>query len=217
MEDTRDRIISHLQRQGRASIKELVRQLELAPASIRRHLDILQRDNFVSWSQVRRGAGRPSQLFFLTSIGQERLPRNYSLVANRILREIVSLSKQEIRDLTGHELADLILRKIAQRLAAEHKGRMSHKSLAGQVKELTQILNEEGCLAEWARTDGGFRILNYNCPYLLVAQDDPRFCVIHLDFIRALLPGEVIREQTLAVDGGKCAYLIRVKDGDTPG
>ena len=59
METTRQTILSILRRRRRATVDELTKELGLAPATVRRHLDILARDSHVEVSQVRRKTGRP--------------------------------------------------------------------------------------------------------------------------------------------------------------
>ena len=65
METTRQTILGILRRR-QATVGDLTTELGLAPATIRRHLDILARDGHVDVSQVRRRTGRPHYLFSLS-------------------------------------------------------------------------------------------------------------------------------------------------------
>ena len=47
----------------------MAQAMGLASATVRRHLDILQRDHLVSWTEARRQTGRPHYVFFLTENG----------------------------------------------------------------------------------------------------------------------------------------------------
>ena len=56
---TREEILALLRRHTSMSVEELARAIGLAPATVRRHLDVLLRDDYVEVSQVRGGTGRP--------------------------------------------------------------------------------------------------------------------------------------------------------------
>ena len=109
MEGSRLRILRLLQRQEHASVEQLSKEMELASATVRRHLDILQRDQLVSFTQVKKKTGRPEHTYYLTETGQETLPKNYSSLLSRLLEEIRSLDLPE-------ETERLILSGNAQRL-----------------------------------------------------------------------------------------------------
>ena len=71
METTRQTILGILRRR-KATISDVTGQLGLAPATVRRHLDILARDGHVDVTQVRRQTGRPHHLFSIKRIARER-------------------------------------------------------------------------------------------------------------------------------------------------
>ena len=52
MEGTRFKILQLLQSNGNQTVDALATNIGLAPATIRRHLDILQRDRFVDFREV---------------------------------------------------------------------------------------------------------------------------------------------------------------------
>ena len=74
MEGTRLLILQLLQKNNSDTVEGLAKAIGLAPATIRRHLDILQRDRFVAFEEIRKKTGRPEYSFFLTHDGPETLP-----------------------------------------------------------------------------------------------------------------------------------------------
>lgn len=68
---TRDIILEIIQNRKSETVNGLAQELSLAPATIRRHLDILQRDGLVTFTEVRHGTGRPEFSFSLTERGHE--------------------------------------------------------------------------------------------------------------------------------------------------
>lgn len=64
----RRQILTALKKQGSLSVDDLSRCLGITPMGIRQHLAVLERDNLVMISSVRRGMGRPSYLYRLTEL-----------------------------------------------------------------------------------------------------------------------------------------------------
>ena len=98
LEGTRLNVLSILQRQGSITVDQLAQVTGLASATIRRHLDILQRDNLVAFRQVRKKLGRPEYSYFLTEDGQESGYRDY--------RKLLTLLMSEIKRLDTDALAN---------------------------------------------------------------------------------------------------------------
>ena len=90
MVGTRLQILVTLQRNGRETVENLARSLELVLATIRHHMDILQRDHLISFQEVKRPTGRPEYSFFLTEAGHEALPKNYGRLLDSLFQEISS-------------------------------------------------------------------------------------------------------------------------------
>ena len=122
---TRDEILALLRRHTSMSVEDLARELGLSPATVRRHLDVLLRDDFVSVAQVRGGTGRPKHVFTLTEVGAEMFPHHYVRMTHRLLGEIVSLGEAETAGRSGRQIADVVFDRMAARLAAEYGPRAS--------------------------------------------------------------------------------------------
>ena len=71
IESSREAILEILRHRERVGVEELAQELRLAGATVRRHLDVLMRDGYVSVSQIRGGPGRPRYAFSLTEAGAE--------------------------------------------------------------------------------------------------------------------------------------------------
>src|SRR3990172_9048660 len=120
MDGTREAILAILRRRERMGVEDLARELGLAGATVRRHLDVLQRDNYITVTQVRGHTGRPRHLFSLTEAGAELFPHHYVRLTQRLLGEIVALDMAETAGRSGGQIAALVFEKMADRLAAEY-------------------------------------------------------------------------------------------------
>jgi len=144
VEGTREAILSILRRRSRVGIDEFARELELAGATIRRHLDVLLRDGYVSVLQERGGIGRPRYVFSLTEAGAELFPHHYVRLTRRLVDEIVALRPGDTAGRDGAQLADLIFAKLIERLAAEYGARVQGSTTAERAESVAGLLGDEG-------------------------------------------------------------------------
>lgn len=164
IDGTREQILALLRRRERMGVDELARELKLAGATVRRHLDLLLRDKYVSVAPERGGAGRPRHIFAITDTGSELFRQHYVRMTRRLLNEIILLSADETAGRSGAELADLIFARMAERLAGEYRARVEGETLAERVHSVAQLLSEEGLDFEVVESSDGSRLLGRGCP-----------------------------------------------------
>jgi len=209
VETTRQTILEILRRRRQATIDELTHLLGLAPATIRRHLDILMRDSLVSVGQVRRETGRPHYVFSLTEAGEDIFPKNYIRLTNRLIEEIVGLEAEETRGRGGLELAELVFEKMAERMAQTYASRITGATLAERLEEVTNLLASEGIIFEWREAEGGYYLLGHGCPCRRVARAHAQICTHDQRLLTTLLRADVEAVEPSTVDEETyCAYLI---------
>lgn len=213
MESTRQTILEILRRRKQATIDDLTRLLGLAPATIRRHLDILMRDSLVSVGQVRRETGRPHYVFSLTEAGEDLFPKSYIRLTNRLIDEIVSLDDEDTRGRDGAELAALLFDKMAERMALTFAPRVTGATLEERLEEVTNLLAGEGLTFEWRQRDDGYYLLGHGCPCRRVADAHAQVCSHDQRLLTALLRAKVEPVEPAAVgEESYCAY--RVTEGE---
>ena len=210
MENTRQTILEILRRRKRATVEDLTRELGLAAATVRRHLDILMRDNYISVSQKRRDIGRPHYVFALTDAGDDLFPRSYVQLTNRIIEELVSLDRDETKGKSGVALAEIVFEKMADRVADTYAAQISGKTIPERLEEVTKILASEGMFFEWREADDGYLLLGQGCPCPRIADIHSEVCAHDQRLLSRLLNAEV---EAIAVnqenEGSACAYVVR--------
>src|SRR5207247_6479624 len=87
MQSTRLRILEYLQRNGRATVKELGQLLGLTSTGIRQHLTVLERDGLVAVREERGRVGRPNLVYSLTDEADAVFPRTYDVRASVLRAE----------------------------------------------------------------------------------------------------------------------------------
>ena len=210
MQSTRQQILEYLQRHGRGTVKELGGLLGLTSTGIRQHLTVMERDGLVEAHEERGRVGRPTLVYSLTPNADALFPKTYDILANVIL--------EEIRSAEGNEKLHQMLHRVAGRLAAPYTARVEGKGLADRVKETASILEEQGCMADWAAgEDGEYYIDEFSCPFPKIAERDRAVCALHVEFVNILSGGDTRLTRSLMRGERACTYRVRpssVRDED---
>jgi predicted ArsR family transcriptional regulator len=202
MQSTRQHILEYLQRQGRATVKELGSLLGLTSTGIRQHLTVLERDGLVDAREERGRVGRPTLVYSLTEKADALFPKTYDALAAVLL--------EEIRCSQGNERLHDLLHKVAERMAAPYVERIEGRPLPERVRETARIMEEQGCLVDVREAgDGEYYIDEFTCPFPRVAQQDRSVCALHVDFVRVLTGGDTRLTQSLLRGERACCYRVR--------
>jgi predicted ArsR family transcriptional regulator len=194
------RILRSLQRHGERSIKELAEALGVTATAVREPLAALKAEGYVTERSERRGAGRPHSLFRLTAKAQSAFAREYDVLVNLLLREIM--------EQVGHDRADEILTRVGERLAQRYGGPLPDASLKERIVALHSSLEEKGIPAEVA--PGGEGLQLFACPYYDIVQEHPAVCAMEQHMLEQLLEHKIILEQTIR-DGHSCCRFAAEK------
>jgi DeoR family suf operon transcriptional repressor len=206
---TRRALLDALKRQGEARADELATTLGITVSAVRQHLAALHGDGLVTHSEVRAGPGRPHHRYRLSEQGDNLFPRRYAQIVTDLLVEA------EAED---PAMIERMFARRRDRRVERAKVRLTGKSLPEQVAELTQILDEDGYLAEAvSQDDGSFRIVEHNCAILAVATRYGAACGTELEFIREVLPDARVERVAHLLSGGHvCAYEVLPVSRRTP-
>ena len=209
---TREEILALLRRHNSMSVDDLAREIGLAPATVRRHLDVLLRDDFVSVGQVRGGTGRPKHVFTLTEAGAGMLPHHYVRMTQRLLGEIVALGESETAGRSGRQIADVVFERMAARIAAEYGPRVQGASLEARARSVAALVAEEGIDFEVsAGEDDAVYLLGRGC--LCTRVDDPSARVQPCEHDQVML-GTLIGAEVVPLPPERiphefqCGYLV---------
>jgi len=180
----------------------------LAPATVRRHLDILQRDWLVTYTSVKKPTGRPEHVYILTEQGQEILPKNYAQLLTSLVEELKALEAKAIRGKSGTEVLELSLRHIADRLVQQRAGEVDGKDLEARIRVLVDTLQHEDFVPEVKRQrDGALHIRLLNCPFRAVAMGDSAICTFDQHLISTFLGTQVTKVECISEGSPSCRYV----------
>lgn len=229
MHAVRKQILEILKEQNRgATVAEIAEQLEMAPVSVRHHLDILQGDNLICVDRLERkgSVGRPQQIYTLTAEAVTYFPNNFAVLAGKLV--------DQLKHLLPPEQIRSAFRSMAQEMAAECDGLHAEMSIEERLTQITDFLNAHGYLARWEMIDtdadddlfgaivhqcheehssitvveGDLLIHKYNCPYAGVSNQHSELCLMDKALIDALTGCSCERIASMAEGSSCCTYRV---------
>ena len=212
MEGSRLRVLQLLQKNGTQTVDGLAEAIGLAPATVRRHLDILQRDRLVAFREVRKKTGRPEHSFYLTEGGHEALPKGYDQLLAMVVEEFSSLTADDTASRTGQQLLELVFRRLSNSVVETYAGELAGKGLDHRLATLTHHLGQANFSPEVAISDGILRIKLLNCPFRSVALQNKAVCTFDHSLISSILEVGVEQEECIHDGDQSCMYTAVVGD-----
>ena len=206
MQSTRQEILEILKLERTATVEDLAGRLELTPMTIRHHLNVLQAQNLVSATKVRRSqkVGRPRLIYTLTEAADQLFPQNYGDLARRIVTEL--------KETVGKEETRALFRRVASRLAKQAPPPVPGQSFEDRLNQVARFLEGQGLITRWQKTEQGYIFTNANCPYRRVAQEHGETCELDIALIRELLGVEPQRLSTEGQEEAACSYLLELPE-----
>jgi predicted ArsR family transcriptional regulator len=205
MQSTRQEILEILKQERQATVEDLAERLELTPMTIRHHLNVLQAQNLVVASKVRRSkkVGRPRLVYTLTDAADELFPQSYGELA----RYLVS----EVKETVGDEEAEAILRRVAERVAKNAPAPTPGQTFEDRLTQVVDFMEEQGFISRWEETDQGYVITNLSCPYRYVTREHGEVCIMDTELLSNLL--NVVPQRLSSMREGEpaCTFLLLPK------
>jgi len=206
MQSTRQEILDILKIERTATVEDLAGRLELTPMTIRHHLNVLQAQNLVTATKVRRSqkVGRPRLIYALTEAADQLFPQNYSDLARRIVTEL--------KETVGKDETRALFRRVANRLAKQAPPPVPGQNFEERLDQVARFLEGQGLITRWQRTDGGYIFTNANCPYRRVAQEHGETCELDIALITELLGVVPKRRTSPQQEEVGCSYLLEAPE-----
>ena len=205
MEGTRLQILQLLQRE-KQTVGGLANVMDLAPATIRRHLDILQRDHLVDFREVRKKTGRPEYSFGLTEQGQESLPKSYDLMLKMMVDEMGEMTQEDMSGMDGQKVLELVFQRLSTKVTQRFSGDMTSQSLNERVFNLLGALDQEHFQPEAVNVGGKFQIKLQNCPFRSVALTNKAVCDFDANMISTAMGVKMTQVSCISDNQQTCIY-----------
>jgi len=195
------KVLKAIQVRGQASIKDLADDLGVTPSAVRMHLTQLQASGAIRADKVREGVGRPYFVYSVTPEAHDLFYKDYGYLAKLLLEEVTVTH--------GPDALPGVLRRLSDRLADRYHDQVWEQELAGRVRAWAQLLDERGVTVEIVKTEGGYILQEYGCPYQNIAQENRAVCEMERQVMARLLASGVKLTQCV-LDGHRgCRFEIR--------
>lgn len=197
--NTREVILHTIKSLNEATVEELAEAAGVSPVTVRHHLNSLLAEDLILTKTVRRKVGRPHFVYVLSPEGQELFPQKYFRLSNRLL--------DEMKKRFAPDILATLLSSVAQELMAERSGQFKHLAFEGKLNYLVKLLNEEGFLAEWEKTEFGYQIIEHNCPYFSIGESHHEICTFDKDLIIGVLHTPEVEQHSCMLKGDNCCQF----------
>jgi predicted ArsR family transcriptional regulator len=199
---TRERLRSLLLSLGPSTASVLADRLQVSPAAVRRHLDVLVAEGTVTPREDRRpvlrGRGRPARRYALTDAGHAAGPSAYDDLAAGALRFL------------AESVGESAVEAFAQARVGELEER--HRDLLAAAEDrpaaLAEALTQDGYAATVTPHGSGVQLCQHHCPVQHVAAEFPQLCDAETAALGRLLGVHVQRLATIAHGDGVCTTFV---------
>ena len=199
---TRDVILHSIKSSPHSTVEELADVADVSPVTVRHHLNALLAAGAIEAASVRRKVGRPYYVYSLSAQGQELFPKRYVRLTNRLL--------DEMKERLPQTLIDELFAGVVDNVLGEHRGEFEHLPLEERLEYLVNLLAEEGFLSTWEKTDTGFRLVEYSCPYLSIGTAHAEVCTFDRKLMDAVLQLPVQQESCMLQGADCCQFTVSV-------
>ncbi|KON86468.1 hypothetical protein AF332_06275 [Sporosarcina globispora] len=199
---TKGIILRLIKTSGKLSIMEMAKELGISEMAVRRHIQVLEKDDFIMSAIQRQTKGRPSKLYQLTEKGEDLFPKKYKQLSVELLTELSSMGQ-------NHLITELFLRR-KSRIVQKYESQTAGKSFSEKLKILEDLLLHEGFMPEVRIEEGQVHLKEFNCPYIETAEEFKQICRSEKEFIKDFLSADKVDiKSCMAAGDGCCHYLIR--------
>jgi predicted ArsR family transcriptional regulator len=194
------RVLKAIQLRGRASIKDVAADLGVTASAVRMHLTQLEASGAVQADKVREGVGRPYYVYTATPQAHNLFYKDYGDLARLLL--------QEVTETQGADGLQDVLRRVGDKLAELYRDQVGSRGLPDRISAWADLLDQRGVTVEIEKTEEGFVLREYGCPYQNVALGNRAVCDMERQVMSRLLESGV-RLTHCVLDGYRgCQFAI---------
>lgn len=198
---TRQLILEYIQQHGEGTVEQLAHAVDLAPVTVRHHLNVLGERGMLEVTSRPTGRGRPKHYYRLSPVGGENMHggRPYAALVSRLLDEF----EQRERGAAGRAVRDIAARAVHEAVG-EPNGRPIEESLEAAV----DLLRRDGFSTRWERDGDSYLVHELGCPFQLLSDAHRVICVMDMEIIRRATGANVTREAWRRDGSPTCTYRV---------
>ncbi len=202
--EPKKKLLYYLKVMQQAGLEELAKAMKISRMAVHKHLALLQERGLVMSVETTGHVGRPRMIYKLTSQSRTIFPKSYSAIATHAL--------DFIERNMGKAAVEKVLRERQSELFDQYYKRLRNLEFDKKVKELANIRDEEGYMAESRRERknyGRHVLLEYNCPILHIAEKHWEACSTETELFENLLGADIETTHRAAKGDLICKFVIK--------
>jgi len=202
--EPKKKLLYYLKVMQQAGLEELAKAMKISRMAVHKHLALLQERGLVMSVETTGHVGRPRMIYKLTSQSRTIFPKSYSAIATHAL--------DFIERNMGKAAVEKVLRERQSELFDQYYKRLRNLEFDKKVKELANIRDEEGYMAESRRERknyGRHVLLEYNCPILHIAEKHWETCSTETELFENLLGADIETTHRAAKGDLICKFVIK--------
>ena len=202
--EPKKKLLYYLKVMQQAGLEELAKAMKISRMAVHKHLALLQERGLVMSVETTGHVGRPRMIYKLTSQSKTIFPKSYSAIATHAL--------DFIERNMGKAAVGKVLRERQSELFDQYYRRLRNLEFDKKVKELANIRDEEGYMAESRREPksyGNHVLLEYNCPILNIAEKHWEACSTEKELFENLLGADIETTHRAAKGDLVCKFVIK--------
>lgn len=200
---TSDKILHKIKREGKITARQLADDLSITTMGARQHLQTLEDDGLLSYSDIKVKVGRPARHWSLTHRGHDQFIDRHQDLSIDIINAIdQTFGQSGIEKITAEREAQIF--QHYQKTLAEYA------SIKDKLHALVQLREQEGYMAELDIIPTGYLLTENHCPICHAAKQCPALCQSELNIFQKLFKEEcrIVRQEHIIEGSHRCRYLI---------
>ena len=206
---TKEAVLSYLLKDGEGSATDLAKLLRVSVQAMRRHLRTLEEDGFVEAISISLGPGRPSNIWRLTSQGQNCF--NNGKGSEKFALDLMGSLESSLSSKT----LSFVLNKQVCEQATIYREKIGSGEINDRLEQLVELRNKEGHLAEFSKSNdapSSWYLNAFHCSIRGIAEKFPIVCDHELELIRQIFPDCIVNRIKWRIESGHtCGFTITLK------
>ncbi|NVJ58680.1 MAG: transcriptional regulator [Vibrionaceae bacterium] len=198
-----EKILETIKRDGSVTAKQLADKLGMTTMGARQHLQALEHEGLVSFSDLKVKIGRPTRHWALTAKGHSQFSDRHSDLTIHVIEAVENLfgveGLQKIAEEREEKTYQLYVSELEKCSTLEQK-----------LSRLVELRQQEGYMAELEEKSEQFFLIENHCPICKAAKHCPSLCQSELNIFQRLLGEQclVTRREHIVSGERRCVYQI---------
>jgi predicted ArsR family transcriptional regulator len=198
------RIVKFLVGNPPLTISDLIKATGVTRTAVTEQLNELVSAGFVEQNAERlSGRGRPRHLYKATEAA-------LMLLFSCNQRMVVPAIWRSIGEIGGEALTTKVLKRVSAILAGHYNAKVTAKQPEDRLRQLMQLLVDEGGILEAKEENGQLVVYKRSCPFISMIDENHTICNIDLEMINQVV-GSPVRRIACRHDGDPCCKVEIVK------